>query len=163
MTQTTTLDRAPSGQGSAAAAQDVVAVLNKQIANWNVLFVKLHNYHWFVKGPVFFTLHAKFEELYNEAALHIDELAERVLAIGGKPPATMREYLAAASVSEATGAEKPTDMVRTIESDFRTIVGEIEQGMEIAQAADDEATSDMLLAIRSSLEKHAWMLRSFNE
>jgi starvation-inducible DNA-binding protein len=162
MAQNTTLDWTPAVQGS-ATTQNVVAVLNKQIANWNVLFVKLHNYHWFVKGPVFFTLHAKFEELYNEAALHIDELAERVLAIGGKPPATMREYLASASIREATGGEKAADMVRSVEADFRTVIAEVEQGMEIAQAADDEATSDMLLAIRSSIEKHAWMLRSFNE
>ncbi|TLS51085.1 DNA starvation/stationary phase protection protein [Paenibacillus antri] len=162
MTQNATLDWTPSGQGS-GTTQNVVAFLNKQIANWNVLFVKLHNYHWFVKGPVFFTLHLKFEELYNEAALHIDELAERVLSIGGKPPATMREYLVTASIGEAAGGEKPADMVRNIENDFRAIIAELEQGMEIAQQAGDEATSDMLLGIRSSLEKHAWMLRSFNE
>ncbi|WP_374718123.1 Dps family protein, partial [Neobacillus sp.] len=54
-------------------------VLNKQIANWAVLYLKLHNYHWFVKGDQFFTLHAKFEEFYNEAADHLDELAERLL------------------------------------------------------------------------------------
>ncbi len=159
MTQNATLDRTPS----AGATQNVVAFLNKQIANWNVLFVKLHNYHWFVKGPVFFTLHLKFEELYNEAAVHIDELAERALSIGGKPPATMREYLGLASVREAAGGEKPADMVRNIEADFRALIAELAQGMELAQQAGDEATSDMLLAIHSSLEKHAWMLRSFNE
>ncbi|MCI3925179.1 DNA starvation/stationary phase protection protein [Paenibacillus sp. TRM 82003] len=149
--------------GTGTTNQDVVAVLNKQIANWSVLFVKLHNYHWFVKGPVFFTLHLKFEELYNEAALHIDELAERVLAIGGRPLATMGEYLATASVKEANGTEKAADMVRSIEQDFRMVIGELLQGMELAQNAGDETTSDMLLAIHSSLEKHVWMLASFNE
>ncbi|HZG58476.1 Dps family protein [Paenibacillus sp.] len=143
--------------------QNVVAVLNKQIANWNVLFVKLHNYHWFVKGPVFFTLHAKFEELYNEAALHIDELAERVLAIGGRPLAAMKDYLEHASIREATGKESSVDMVRQIEQDFRVVIAELVQGMELAQTAGDEATSDLLLGIHSSLEKHAWMLASFNE
>ncbi|MDV2888516.1 ferritin-like domain-containing protein, partial [Alkalihalophilus pseudofirmus] len=54
----------------------LVHVLNKQIANWSVLYMKLHNYHWYVKGEQFFTLHVKFEEFYNEAGLHVDELAE---------------------------------------------------------------------------------------
>jgi len=152
--------QAPALQG---VNQEVVAMLNKQIANWSVLFVKLHHYHWFVKGPVFFTLHLKFEELYNEAALHIDNLAERVLAIGGRPLATMKEYLAVSSIREAAGGEKAAEMVRAIENDFRTVIGELAQGMELAQQAGDETTSDMLLAIHSALEKHAWMLASFNE
>lgn len=160
MAPTATAEREKAMEGKKAS---IVDLLNKQVANWNVLFVKLHNYHWYVKGPVFFTLHLKFEELYNEAALHIDELAERVLSIGGKPLATMKEYLAVSSIREAEGGEKSADMVRSIEADFRTLIGEVEQGMAIAQEAGDEATSDMLLAIRSSLEKHAWMLASFNE
>ena len=57
--------------------------LNKQVANWSVLYTKLHNFHWYVKGPSFFTLHAKFEELYNEATLNMDEIAERLLTLGG--------------------------------------------------------------------------------
>ncbi|HZG83618.1 Dps family protein [Paenibacillus sp.] len=153
---------APSGSPH-AGNQDVVAVLNKQLANWSVLFVKLHNYHWFVKGPVFFTLHLKFEELYTEAALHIDNIAERVLAIGGRPLATMREYLAASSIREAEGNENASEMVRSIETDFRTVIAELVEGMELAQRSGDETTSDMLLAIHSSLEKHVWMLASFNE
>ena len=143
--------------------QDVAAVLNKQLANWCVLFVKLHNYHWFVKGSNFFTLHAKFEELYNEAAAYIDNLAERVMSIGGRPLATMREYLAEASIKEASGSERAADMVRTTEQDFRLMLDELAKGMETAEAAGDQSTSDMLLGIRSSLEKHIWMLAAFNE
>lgn len=63
--------------------KQVTDVLNRQIANWTVLYVKLHNVHWYVKGNQFFTLYLKFEELYTEASLHIDELAERVLALRG--------------------------------------------------------------------------------
>lgn len=65
--------------------------LNIQLANWNVINTKLQNYHWFVAGPDFFTLHAKFEEFYTEAQGNIDEIAERILAIGGKPVATLRD------------------------------------------------------------------------
>src|SRR5690606_5794769 len=104
--------------------------LNKQIANWSVLYVKLHNYHWYVKGQQFFTLHAKFQELYEEAALHIDELAERLLALQGRPVARMSDYLQLASVKEATGSENAIEMVESTASDFTTIVGELKAGIE---------------------------------
>lgn len=136
-------------------------ILNKQIANWSVLFIKLHNYHWYVKGNQFFTLHTKFEEFYNEASLHIDELAERLLAIGGQPVATMKECLAMASVQEANGNESAEEMVQSISSDYSLLVGELKEGMSIAEQVNDEITGDMLLAIHSSLEKHVWMLKAY--
>ncbi|SFE76063.1 starvation-inducible DNA-binding protein [Paenibacillus catalpae] len=137
-------------------------VLNKQIANWSVLYIKLHNYHWYVKGTQFFTLHVKFQEFYEEAALHVDELAERLLALKGAPVATMAEYLKIASIKEASGSESATQMVETLIGDFSTVIGELKQGMEIAQSAGDETTADMLLAIHTTLEKHVWMLTAFN-
>ncbi|WP_096202354.1 Dps family protein [Bacillus sp. FJAT-45350] len=141
--------------------EKVSTVINKQIANWSVLFTKLHNYHWYVKGPAFFTLHDKFEELYNEAALHIDELAERLLALKGTPVATLKEFLETASVQEAKGGETADDMVGEIVKDFDTMIEELKDGMEAADSLGDETTADMLLAIHQSLEKHNWMLRSF--
>ncbi|WP_314587039.1 Dps family protein [Paenibacillus terrigena] len=139
----------------------VVEALNKQLANWNVLFVKLHNYHWYVKGDQFFTLHEKFEEYYNEAATYVDDIAERILTLQGAPIATMREYLETSSVKEATGKENAKEMVASIKTDFEVVIAESQHGMEVAQAAEDEATSDMLLGIKGTLEKHAWMLRAF--
>lgn len=136
-------------------------VLNKQIANWSVLYVKLHNYHWYVKGEQFFTLHVKFEELYNEAALHVDEIAERLLAIGGVPVATMRENLELSSVQEANGSETSQEMVQAIINDFMLIIGELKEGMSLAEELNDETTGDMLLAIHSGLEKHVWMLSAY--
>jgi starvation-inducible DNA-binding protein len=139
----------------------LVSVLNKQIANWSVLYTKLHNYHWYVKGGQFFTLHVKFEEFYNEAGLHVDELAERLLAIGGKPAATMKEYLEISSIKEATGNESADEMVESVINDFSIIIGELKEGMSYADEKNDETTGDMLLAIHSSLEKHVWMLTAF--
>lgn len=136
-------------------------IVNKQIANWSVLYIKLHNYHWYVKGSQFFTLHEKFEQLYNEAALHIDELAERLLALGGAPVATMKECLEQSSVKEATGQETAEQMVATIVSDFETMIAELKEGMHVADEVGDETTGDMLLGIHQSLEKHVWMLKSF--
>lgn len=136
-------------------------VLNTQIANWSLLFTKLHNYHWYVKGPQFFTLHLKFEELYTEAALHVDNLAERLLALGGSPVATLREIIEKATVKDAAGNENANEMVRTLVADFGMIVSELKEGMSIADREGDETTGDMLLAIHSSLEKHVWMLKSY--
>ncbi|WP_374719868.1 Dps family protein [Parageobacillus toebii] len=142
-------------------SKQLTDIVNKQIANWSVLYIKLHNYHWYVKGPQFFTLHEKFEQLYNEAALHIDELAERLLALGGAPVATMKECLEQSSVKEATGQETDEQMVATIVSDFETMIGELKEGMQVAEEVGDETTGDMLLGIHQSLEKHVWMLKSF--
>lgn len=136
-------------------------VLNSQVSNWSVLFTKLHNYHWYVKGPQFFTLHEKFEELYNEASGYIDELAERLLALKGSPLATMSEHLEKASVKEGEYGLSAEAMVEDIVRDFSLLIEELKEGMEAAENLGDQTTADMLLAIHQSLEKHNWMLRSF--
>jgi len=136
--------------------------LNRQIANWSILYIKLHNYHWYVTGTQFFTLHAKFQEFYEEAALHVDEIAERLLALRGKPMARMSDYLSNANIKEASGEESAEEMVDQLIADFTTVIGELKEGMEAADAAGDETTADMLLAIHTSLEKHVWMLSAFN-
>jgi starvation-inducible DNA-binding protein len=142
--------------------ENIQSILNRQLANWSVLYVKLHNFHWYVKGTQFFTLHLKFQELYEEAALHIDELAERLLAIQGKPAAKMTDYLALSSIKEADGSENATGMVDKLIEDFTTVIQELKAGIKQAEEQDDETTADMLLAIQTGLEKHVWMLRAFN-
>jgi len=136
-------------------------VLNRQIANFSVLYVKLHHYHWYVQGASFFTLHAKFEELYEEAAGYVDELAERLLALGGQPVSRMADFLKLATVKEASGHEDADAMVAEVADDFRKIAAELEEGIRAADQAGDDATADLLTGIRTSLDKHAWMLRAF--
>ncbi|WP_426450206.1 Dps family protein [Paenibacillus sp. S-38] len=143
------------------AKEQLNEAVNKQIANWFVLYVKFYNFHWYVKGSQFFTLHTKFEELYTEAGLHIDTLAERLLSLGGRPVAAMSACLELSSVRDAAGSETAEEMVRSTVNDFRTLTGELKVAMRLAEAADDETTGDMLLGIHSSLEKHAWMLEAF--
>ncbi|MCM3002890.1 Dps family protein [Priestia koreensis] len=135
--------------------------LNLQVANWTVLYTKLHNYHWYVKGEQFFTLHEKFEEFYTAAGTYIDDLAERLLALEGKPVATMKEALELSSIEEAMGNENATDMVASLTKDFNKLTSELKEGMDIADKANDETTGDMLLAIHKDLEKHLWMLNAF--
>lgn len=140
---------------------ELIGAVNKQVANWTVLYVKLHNYHWFIKGHHFFTLHEKFEDYYNEAAGIIDELAERILSIGGKPIGTIKECLELATIKEATGTEGENEMVKTIHADFTTIMNELKAAQGLAEQNNDQGTADMLLGIQSNLQKHLWMLQAF--
>lgn len=135
--------------------------LNKLVATWSVLYTKLHNFHWYVNGVSFFTLHTKFEELYNEVTLNLDEVAERILSRGGKPVATLKEHLVLSYVEEATGKETTEKMVETTIADFKIIMTAIKETMEIAALEDDKRTEDMLNAKYQSLEKHEWMLKAF--
>ncbi|MER1986686.1 MAG: Dps family protein [Solibacillus sp.] len=135
--------------------------LNELVATWSVLYTKLHNYHWYVSGSSFFTLHAKFEELYNEVTLNLDDVAERILSKGSKPVATMKEHLQLSIVEEASGKESAEEMVEQTIVDFKLVMDAINNGMELASAAGDDRTEDLLNAQYQSLEKHTWMLTAF--
>lgn len=140
---------------------ELIQSVNKQVATWTVLYTKLHNYHWYVKGPHFFTLHTKFEELYNEAAVVIDEFAERILALEGKPVGTLKECLEISFIEEATGTENEEDMVRTLSGDLSKIADEIQSSIDLAEKAEDEGTADMLLGVKKSIRKHLWMFKAY--
>lgn len=142
-------------------SEKLLEIVNKQVANWTVLYTKLHNFHWYVKGSQFFVLHEKFEEFYNEASEIIDELAERLLALGGQPIATLKESLEVASVKEAEGTETAEEMVQATVNDFSILIKELKEGMDLAAEVGDDTTGDMLLSIHQKLEKHVWMLNSF--
>lgn len=135
--------------------------LNQQVANFSVLYMKLHHYHWYVKGENFFTLHLKFEELYKEAAQNLDTIAERMLVLRAMPAATLNEALDLASLEEATGDEDAHKMVTTLAEDLDTICTELTESITLAEENEDEPTADMLVHIRTSLEKHRWMFEAY--
>ncbi|WHY13636.1 DNA starvation/stationary phase protection protein [Peribacillus frigoritolerans] len=142
------------------AQKKLGTLVNKEIANFSVLYTKIHNYHWFVNGPHFFELHQKLEELYKEVTSNYDELAERLLAIGEKPVATLKEYLELTTIEEATGNENTEDMVQSVISDFEKLSKEFLEIIEVAEQ-EDPVTADMLTGMKKSLNKHAWMLRAY--
>ena len=146
---------------AATKASPITEILDKQVANFSILYMKLHNYHWYVKGENFFTLHIKFEELYTEAALHLDVIAERMLSLRTIPTATLQEHLAEASIKEAKNEETAEQMVKQLVSDFTRICSELTEGIELAEEQKDQPTADLLIGIRSSLEKHSWMLDAY--
>jgi starvation-inducible DNA-binding protein len=136
-------------------------VMNQQIANWNVLYTKLHRFHWYVQGPHFFTLHAKFEELYEEAAGTIDEFAERLLITGGNPISTLKEYMEYATIEETSEILTAEEMVQTVVNDFSQIISELKEARSAAEKVHDEVTNDMFTELIEKLSKHNWMLTSF--
>jgi starvation-inducible DNA-binding protein len=143
-------------------AKELQQSLNEQLANWTVVYVKLHHFHWFVKGPHFQVLHEKFEELYNMASLELDKLAERMLAIGLKPASTMKEYLSLSTLNEGGKAgEKETDMIASVVMDFEKMVEGLKEAAEIAEEeAEDGSTADLLYGQIEELQKQIWMLNS---
>ncbi|EWG09506.1 Dps family protein [Cytobacillus firmus] len=135
--------------------------LNIQIANWSVLYTKLHRYHWFVKGPLFFTLHEKFEELYNEAAEVVDEAAERLLAIGGSPAASLKEFLSITTLEESNGEKKAEDMVAALASDYKLIKEQLISLAQLAEEQEDQVTGDFAIGLMEKLDTHIWMLQAY--
>lgn len=140
--------------------KDLTNNLNKIVANFGVLYIKLHNYHWFVKGVQFYQLHSLFEKLYDEVTEHFDAVAERVLMIGDRPVATVSDMLVNATVKDATNEENLSQMLETTIADFSLIDNDIIETIKIAQEQGDEVTIDLLIGISTSIQKHLWMLRT---
>ena len=141
--------------------ENVINVLNKQVANWTVAFTKLHNFHWYVKGPNFFSLHTKFEELYDEASQYVDDLAERILAVGGNPVGTLKESLEMSIIDEAGKGYTAEQMVSELSKDFTNVSKQLEEAIEVASDAEDDVTEDMFISMQTNIEKHNWMLKSY--
>lgn len=141
--------------------ENLYTALNVQIANWSVLYTKLHRYHWYVKGPLFFTLHEKFEELYNEAAGVVDEAAERLLSIGGKPAATMKEYLNLATLEETHGENKANEMVSSLVRDYTQLKEELNTLAELADENGQHSINDLAVGLIAKIDTHVWMLSAY--
>ncbi|WP_316849312.1 Dps family protein [Pedobacter agri] len=140
----------------------VVDLLNDYLANYHIHYQKLRGCHWNIKGQNFFTLHVKFEELYTNAQLTIDEIAERVLTLGKPPHSRFADYIKESQITEIdTIGMKDLDMVDAILDDMSKLI-EIER--EILQAtadAGDDGSNDMVNRFMQFKEKNTWMLRSF--
>ncbi len=140
----------------------VVDHLNDLLANYHIHYQKLRGCHWNVKGQNFFTLHIKFEELYNNAVITIDELAERILTLGKPPVSTFADYIKISKIKEInTIGLKDTSMVKALIDDMATLISLERDIMEISEKAGDDGTNDMINKFMQFKEKNTWMLRSF--
>jgi starvation-inducible DNA-binding protein len=141
--------------------QELVNLLNLEVANFTVMYTKLHNFHWFIKGRHFFQLHEKFEALYDEITLLLDETAERILMIGEKPLATLNACLEKTTIKEVDADYSETEMINELIDDYETINQEVTKGIALANNVSDDVTADLLVQIKSKFDKHLWMLKSF--
>ncbi len=144
------------------AVKPIVDQLNDLLANYHIHYQKLRGCHWNVKGSHFFSLHIKFEELYTNAQLSIDELAERILTLGKPPHSTFADYLKVSEIKEInTIGLKDTAMVEAILEDFSDLIEMEREIMTTTADAGDDGTNDLINKFMQFQEKNTWMLRSF--
>ena len=147
--------------GIASADREQIATgLSELLADSYTLYLKTHNYHWNVEGPLFNTLHLMFEAQYTELAIAVDELAERIRALGIKAPGSYSDFAKLTSVEEAKGDESAEEMIRQLALGQEAVVRTARAVFPVADAANDEPTADLLTQRMHIHEKNAWMLRS---
>lgn len=140
--------------------QATVDALAKLLASSYTLYVKTHNYHWNVTGPMFSSLHTLFELQYTELALALDEIAERIRSLGAFAPGSFTAFAALSAVEEENGRPKATDMVVNLANDQDTISNLAQKVIETAEAHGDQASIDLAVRRMNIHQKNAWMLRS---
>ncbi len=140
--------------------KDIASGLSVLLADTYTLYLKTHNYHWNVTGPMFSTLHTLFEEQYNELALAVDVIAERIRALGIKAPGSYHAYSQLTNIEEETGDPSAEDMLKQLVIAQETAVRTARQIFPLASKANDEPTADLLTQRMQVHEKNAWMLRS---
>ncbi|MDD5392198.1 MAG: DNA starvation/stationary phase protection protein [Thiothrix sp.] len=143
--------------------QAIADGLSRLLADTYTLYLKTHNYHWNVTGPMFNTLHLMFETQYNELALAVDLIAERIRALGYPAPGTYAAYSRLSSIKEEEGVPKAQDMIRKLVEGQEAVVRTARSIFPVVDEAGDEPTADLLTQRMQIHEKNAWMLRSMLE
>lgn len=134
--------------------------LSRVLADSYTLYLKTHNYHWNVTGPMFNTLHLMFEQQYTELATAVDEIAERIRALGVYAPGSYKAFAKLTDIEEETDVPAAEEMVKRAVDGQETVVRTAREVFKLVDAANDEATADLLTQRMQVHEKNAWMLRS---
>ncbi len=137
--------------------------LSRLLADSYTLYLTTHNFHWNVTGPMFNALHMMFETQYNELALAVDSIAERIRALGFPAPGTYREFVELSSLKEPKGVPSAEEMIRHLVMGQETVVKTARSILPLVDKASDEPTADLLTQRMQVHEKTAWMLRSLLE
>lgn len=141
----------------------IVKGLNHLLADTYTLYLMTHNFHWNVKGPMFNTLHLMFEGQYNELAIAVDTIAERIRALGYPAPGTYGEFIDLSSIKEVKGQPSAEDMIAHLVKGQEAVVRTARSMFDVVEKASDEPTADLLTQRMQLHEKTAWMLRSLLE
>ena len=145
-----------------AKVANVVSALNQLLADFQVHYTNLRGMHWDIKGHGFFVLHEKFESMYGDTAEKVDEIAERLLMLGSTPENKFSEYLKVAKVKEVSGISCGSDAVDHILDTYKHLISEERKVIELAEAANDVVTADLLTGYLKEQEKMVWMLVAFS-
>jgi starvation-inducible DNA-binding protein len=143
--------------------REIADGLARLLADTYTLYLKTHNFHWNVTGPMFQTLHLMFETQYNELALAVDLIAERIRALGVAAPGTYREFGALSSIEESVGVPAAREMIAQLVAGQEAVVRTARSIFPLVDKAHDEPTADLLTQRMQLHEKNAWMLRSLLE
>lgn len=135
--------------------------LNNLLANYQVFYMNIRGFHWNIKGHTFFTLHIKFEELYNDIILKIDEIAERIVTIGETPYHSYTSFLKNSVIKEHTKVTDGTKGVQHIVNDFQVLLSMQRELLALSDDADDEGTNSMMSDYIRAQEKMVWMYNSY--
>lgn len=146
-----------------AQRQAIAEGLSKVLADTYTLYLKTHNYHWNVKGPMFRTLHLMFEEQYNELALAVDLVAERIRALDFLAPGSYSEFASLTSIKEGKGTTDAKTMIQELVEGQEAVARTCRELFPIVDEANDQPTADLLTVRMQTHEKTAWMLRSLLE
>jgi starvation-inducible DNA-binding protein len=137
---------------------NTVKELNILLADYHLYYQKLRNFHWNVIGKNFFDLHEKFEELYDDAKLKVDEIAERILTLRFQPTSNLSDYLKASNIKESASDISDSKMIEILLKDHGTLLQQLRKVAKIADEGEDEGTIDLVGAYIRELEKTSWML-----
>ena len=140
-----------------------IQALNILLADYHMHYQKLRNFHWNVRGPHFFELHAKFEEFYEDAKLKIDEIAERILTLRGKPVSNFSSYLELSTIKEADTTLVDHKMVTAILEDHKDLLNQLKIVTAAAEDTKDDGTLDITGTYIGEIEKISWMLNAWNQ
>lgn len=143
--------------------QEIAHGLSRLLADTYTLYLKTHNFHWNVTGPMFQTLHLMFEQQYNELALAVDLIAERIRALGAPAPGTYAQFSELTQIKEDAGVPRAEAMIQQLVQGQEAVIRTARSVFPIADGASDEATADLLTQRIQLHEKTAWMLRSLIE
>lgn len=135
--------------------------LAQLLADFQIYYTNLRNLHWNVKGHGFFVLHAKYEELYNDAAEKVDEIAERLLQLGSIPESKFSEYLKIATIKELKEVECGQEGMKDVLDYFKNLIAQERKLIDLANDAHDDVTADLMTGYIKGQEKTVWMLLAF--
>ena len=141
----------------------VIKALNGLLSSYHLFYINVRGYHWNVKGEHFFTLHPKFEELYTELQLQIDEIAERILTLGGTPLHAYSDFAQRSNITEDKGVFEGRACVQGVVKGLQSLIQEQRTIAELAEQASDQGTADIVTAYVQAQEKQIWMYNAFLE